>query len=478
MTDPRTESALQAAAGPVAAFLEGIVVYALSQQWDDLLSAYLFRLQPIPYCSRQTLHCDDPAPAAQQFRYVAGLLAVAAFLLCYAEVGPLPYQWHVWRTRSFMRIGPRMIGMCIGWALGDACKAGFLIQIETKSRGGIGVTAASVESYNLIFAVLATLVTAIAMLVCQPIAAGRLGCGANALTVALSCYVRQCVLLLVNGLSVMVKIVWTFSFKGFLTWGIDAAQQDTALFQRALVLWAVSLTTVGAALTVLLRRWREQLDSAGSGDSEGGESTGAASERAWRRASERRRPAWHALCAQYMEIMEGTFGWVVGCAWTDAIVAYTPLRENTIERPAIAAADVAFASGFTLLGVGWLVLSGQRLSGGVLPRGGPAAEVARSQVEAAFTTNAFVFFVGWAWVVVLRDCTALVFACVSALTGGAKLASFIAEACAAALIGPLLTWAVMWAQGMALFDLIENTLRGRRDGDVGAGQTAGPLFLL
>ena len=30
------------AAGPIVAFLEGTVVYALSQQWEDLLSTYLF----------------------------------------------------------------------------------------------------------------------------------------------------------------------------------------------------------------------------------------------------------------------------------------------------------------------------------------------------------------------------------------------------------------------------------------------------
>ena len=188
MTIPRTQSALQAAAGPVAAFLEGIVVYALSQQWDDLLSAYLFRLQPIPYCgavaaleyseagavrlAARVQECADPAPAAQQFHYVVGLIALAGFLLSYAEVGPLPIRWHAWRTRSFMRIGPRMVGMCIGWALGDACKAAFLIQIETKARGRIGAcTEDWCNGWNLGFALLATLATAGAMLVCQPIAA-------------------------------------------------------------------------------------------------------------------------------------------------------------------------------------------------------------------------------------------------------------------------------------------------------------------
>ena len=42
---------------------------------------------------------------------------------------------------------------------------------------------------------------------------------------------------------------------------------------------------------------------------------------------------WRALCVQYLLLLEATFGWVTGCAWTDALVAYTPLRENTLEKP-------------------------------------------------------------------------------------------------------------------------------------------------
>ena len=54
------------------------------------------------------------------------------------------------------------------------------------------------------------------------------------------------------------------------------------------------------------------------------------------------------------------------------------------------------ASGFTALGVLWLVCTGQ-------PVGASAAVVhqARAHAEAAFATNALCFFVGWSWVVVL-----------------------------------------------------------------------------
>lgn len=46
------------AAGPTAAFLEGTAVYALSQQWEDLLSTYLLRLHAVPYCGVHLLACS------------------------------------------------------------------------------------------------------------------------------------------------------------------------------------------------------------------------------------------------------------------------------------------------------------------------------------------------------------------------------------------------------------------------------------
>jgi hypothetical protein len=67
--------------------------------------------------------CSAEASAARQFRYFAALLASTAFVQTWAEVGPLPYAWHVWRTASVMKVVPRMIGMCLGWALGNAFKA-------------------------------------------------------------------------------------------------------------------------------------------------------------------------------------------------------------------------------------------------------------------------------------------------------------------------------------------------------------------
>jgi hypothetical protein len=133
---------VSAAAASVAAFLEGTVVYALSQQWDDLLSIYWLRLHPVPYCGGATtgLECTPEAPASRQLGYAIHLALVAALLQAFAEYGPLPYRWHAWRLVA-MRVGPRMIGMCLGWALGNAAKAGLLTSDEWRGSGRIACSA-------------------------------------------------------------------------------------------------------------------------------------------------------------------------------------------------------------------------------------------------------------------------------------------------------------------------------------------------
>ena len=254
-------------------------------------------------------------------------------------------------------------------------------------------------------------------------------------------YLRVVVLQLADGFVVTARIAWTYAIKGFLTWGVSSDQRGNILFDRTLLFWAVGLMYFFSALTPFVQQWRNRLkfDSAGAAGFN-----------------------WRALCIQYLLLLEATFGWVTGCAWTDALVAYTPLGENTIERPWVAAEDLLVASAFTALGVLWLVSTGQAV-------GASAAVVhhARAHAEAAFATNALCFFVGWSWVVVLRDGTALVFLALArhvaslgetvssrnetlAVQGFVAELGFVAEGCTAFLLGPGLTVAALWA-GMSSY---------------------------
>lgn len=75
-------------------------------------------------CSQH--RCSAEAPAARQFIYVTGLLLLTAFMQTWAMMGPTicPYNKHAEAGKNIReKIVPKMMGMCLGWALGNAFKA-------------------------------------------------------------------------------------------------------------------------------------------------------------------------------------------------------------------------------------------------------------------------------------------------------------------------------------------------------------------
>lgn len=95
---------------PVAAFLDGALLYALSKMWADLLSIYVLPLQPEPYCE---LEVNDPcrpyAPASEQWGYAIFLLFVATMV-----------DWVIaaleWRAPGLASLRPMVSAEC--WVLG------------------------------------------------------------------------------------------------------------------------------------------------------------------------------------------------------------------------------------------------------------------------------------------------------------------------------------------------------------------------
>jgi len=283
------------------------------------------------------------------------------------------------------------------------------------------------------------------------------------------CCLRVVVLQLADGFDVTAKIAWTYAVKGFLTWGaVSSDQQGTELFDRALLYWAVALMYFFSNLTPFLQRWRMRLEFDAACDEQAreksDEKTNVASQGlavglaaglaaglavgllvaakladgatglfigltagfvAGLAAGLGAGLKWRLLCIQYLLLLEATFGWVTGCSWTDALVAHTPLGDNTIENPLASSGDVFAALIFTALGVLWLVSTGQVVGAKAEATDEQAAApkakrqhsdlLARVRAEAAFATSALSFFVGWSWVVVLRAGTALVVVAVNFL---------------------------------------------------------------
>ena len=100
---------------------------------------------------------------------------------------------------------------------------------------------------------------------------------------------------------------------------------------------------------------------------------------------------------EFSNLVQGTLGWVAGCAWTDVATNLFP----TLSAPpsvVVLLANVLVALALSAAAVLWLVVTGED------PNTVPwDSLLKREDVEQYFITGAASFFVGWAWVLVVRD---------------------------------------------------------------------------
>lgn len=228
-----------------------------------------------------------------------------------------------------------------------------------------------------------------------------------------------------RALTTSTLMLWTYVSSSNLLDGLRAEQRGGGLHWRLLVLWALVLTVVGAAITVKTLQLRSAIEDAVNheGDEaparawqqlqeEGGQREAATSEamalavcsRAWWRRESR------AAAVQVLLLLEKVLAWMAGCAWTDVFFSRTAPDPNGW----LAAKDLAVALALTCFALAWMVIQGD-LDDAVLgiAQGTNGKPVDRSFVESHFVVYSASFFVGWSWVVLLRD--------VAAVTGQARL---------------------------------------------------------
>ena len=163
----------------VAAFLEGLVIYVLSREWHDMLTIYVFRLQPVPHCSEavgvrfgffgllRLTHreshtalqaaptCTPEADAATQARCVLILVGLAA-AVHFAAQRTLP--------AGIAPVVTSIAGTTLGWAAGDAAVKLLVETMPTPPEGSSGVEG----PYDVIFACCTTLLAVLIMLLLEP----------------------------------------------------------------------------------------------------------------------------------------------------------------------------------------------------------------------------------------------------------------------------------------------------------------------
>lgn len=100
---------------------------------------------------------------------------------------------------------------------------------------------------------------------------------------------------------------------------------------------------------------------------------------------------WLQASVELSNLVQGTLGWIAGCAWSDLFTYLTPSMNAPSTTALDFASNVGVAVAFTLVAVAWLACSGEDPS---TVEWNEALD--RSDVEQYFVTGAMSFFVGWA----------------------------------------------------------------------------------
>lgn len=344
---PRVRRSMERAIPSVDAFVTGILIYVLSQLWYDLFSTYLLQLHPVPYCgSEATRPCCAEAEWRAHATFALQLLlslGVVDRILAF-----LRFRSRRLESTFRARIYAPLAGMCVGWAFGSA-SVQYIRSLDDICAGCVWI--------KLLFAVLVTLLSSFAILVLQSLfdvlllslavaVATLRSCEGHCISASLLAVARllrqleallsSLMRLLTKALTTLVMILWNFALSKAVVVNLSSEDLER-VGPRLWFLWSLSLTFGLSGVSVALARFRlslERQQAASQIAREQRESTLSLPQgrspvaqpsvcellcRAVRRQCSglNYRAELISLCA----VLEATFGWVTGCAWTNYVGA-------------------------------------------------------------------------------------------------------------------------------------------------------------
>jgi len=339
-------SAMVRATPTIGLFLSDTAAYIASKMWDDLLSSQVFRIVPLPYCGGQydSRACTELAPASVQFAYSFGLLAVATVLRSLTEK----------HSHHGLAAVPSMLGMCVGWAFGRAFLA---VLVETEADTPWCEEEEHLNQCSTVltqrgaYAATITVLSALLIVGCQHLAATYRRRVVQGVYLERSgARQRLSVVRVFEALVAMVEraamttcsILWNHALSSYVLKGLQPHSEAAA---RMLLFYSFTMTSGGALLAVASVAQRKRL---------------------------RARPQLLRVCGgrslapalcQMLVILEGTLGWVAGCAWTDFTVAKWS-NDSSFPTLWVLGQDVLCALVLSALAAAWLTLTNQGLSVG------------------------------------------------------------------------------------------------------------------
>ena len=389
---------LNAALADVGAFMDGVFAYVLSTVWHDLLTRYLFRLSPAPFCG-DGFACVPEAGLPAKCSYAAGILLVAAFVNHQLETSI--ERLVGLRAMEVVATLPVMTGMCAGWGLALvflqllAELGDWLCVPPPPSLAALGAPA-DCNVRNGALATLLTLGVAVLIGVLQPYATGSRavdcggGCGLGVVA-KLERWLGAVWRIVAAALKTVVFKVWYTVSEAWLATGLEDGTSsggdayDGGAKLRMQLLWASTLTFSCSKLVAALEGHADELRE----EQRQNAMVPVISE--WRRSQLAARLQLNTL------VQEG-LGWLAGCAWTEVLSALLP-ELGFAPSWWVCALNLAVTLLLTLGALAFIIFVDADHSVS-------KAQVVlsdRKQVEHHFLISAMSFFAGWGWIVAARD---------------------------------------------------------------------------
>ena len=178
-------------------------------------------------------------------------------------------------------------------------------------------------------------------------------------------------------LSVITMVLWYDTASRFVTFGGDDFDGRK---EKLIVFWALSITYVGSFIVIALEQLENDLKARSKLIAAGF------------------RDMTVECIVSYSDMLQDSFAFVTGCAWTDVVVMMFASLSANPSWPVVLK-NFGIAGLIAAGAIAWFVVTGNTSSG---------MGVEREAVERYFVTNSFAFFTGWILLVAHRNALACV----------------------------------------------------------------------
>lgn len=251
----------------------------------------------------------------------------------------------------------------------------------------------------------------------------QIECGDGPLVNFLEDWLEDLWALVSRGASATSMMLWYETASQFWRTGTDGASTFAQL--NLLVCFTLVSVFIGSKLSVSLEQMEERL----------------------RQQQQRSPRGWRGAAIRFSDVLQNTLGFVAGCLACDVVTfIFTSLSAGP--SIGVMASNVALTAVWTLAACAYLLRQGEQ-----------HMSTDRDAVEAYFLVNSASFFVGWMWLVVMRDAVTMCGVVLQWLASPFRASAFGTQLIAVLVAAPALSLGT-WRLREKLFERALDGTRG------------------